>query len=182
MFSVAVRAFLLDLGILGTSISLYIAVMINIGLSGRQAADAPDGRGHDRVVARPHPPAGWLRGPYLGVGNEEFKRVVHAGMTMLAVIATASYVAKAAPPLRLVLPSLLIGTMLLLLGRWLLRVWLGRQRLAGNFQQGTLVVGDRLRSVVLSDSFARGRRGRLPCHRHGPAAPRRERGDDPGGA
>jgi hypothetical protein len=31
MFSVALRAFLLDLGILGTSISLYVAVMVNSG-------------------------------------------------------------------------------------------------------------------------------------------------------
>ncbi len=154
MFSVALRAFLLDLGILGTSISLYIGVMVNTGYL-INSVETPL-TGAAMVVS-------WLflillRGGYearyLGVGNEEFKRVVQAGMTMLAAIATASYVAKAAPPLRLVLPSLLIGTMLLLLGRWLLRVWLGRQRLAGNFQQGTLVVGDRLRSAALSESFA----------------------------
>ena len=154
MFSVALRAFLLDLGILGTSISLYIAVMINNGYLFDRIETPLTGAA--MIVS-------WLvlillRGGYearfLGVGNEEFKRVVQAGMTMLAAIATASYVAKAAPPLRLVLPSLLIGTMLLLLGRWLLRVWLGHQRLAGNFQQATLVVGDRLRSAALAESFA----------------------------
>ncbi len=154
MFSVALRAFLLDLGILGTSIGIYIAVMISSGYL-LDAVGTPL-TGAAMIVA-------WLllillRGGYearfLGVGNEEFKRVVTAGMTLLAAIAIASYVAKSAPPLRLVLPSLLIGTMLVLLGRWLLRVWLGRQRLAGRFQQSTLIVGDRLRSAAMSESFA----------------------------
>jgi exopolysaccharide biosynthesis polyprenyl glycosylphosphotransferase len=154
MFSVALRAFLLDLGILGTSISLYIAVMINANYLIDSVATPLTGAG--MVVS-------WLflillRGGYearyLGAGNEEFKRVVNAGATMLSVIAIGSYVAKSAPPLRLVLPSLLIGTMLVLLGRWLLRIWLGRQRLEGRFQQSTLIVGDRLRSAALSESFA----------------------------
>lgn len=154
MFSVALRAFLLDLGILGTSISLYIAVMINSGylfdrvetpLTGAVMV----GSWLFLILLR-----GGYEARYLGVGNEEFKRVVTAGVTMLSAIAIASYVAKSAPPLRLVLPSLLIGTMLVLLGRWLLRVWLGRQRLQGRFQQSTLIVGDRLRSAALSESFA----------------------------
>ncbi len=53
---------------------------------------------------------------YLGVGSEEFKRVVTASMTLLAVISTFAYILPVAPPLRLVLPSLLIGMMLILLG------------------------------------------------------------------
>ena len=131
MFSVAFRAFLLDLGILGTSISLYIAVMINSGYLIDQVETPLTGAAMIvwwvlLILLR-----GGYEARYLGVGNEEFKRVVNAGVTMLAAIAIASYVAKSAPPLRLVLPSLLIGTMLVLLGRWLLRVWLGRQRLAG---------------------------------------------------
>ena len=154
MFSVALRAFLLDLGILGTSISLYIAVMINSGYLIDEVETPLTGAAMIvwwllLILLR-----GGYEARYLGVGNEEFKRVVNAGVTMLAAIAIASYVAKSAPPLRLVLPSLLIGTMLILLGRWLLRVWLGRQRLQGRFQQSTLIVGDRLRSAALSESFA----------------------------
>jgi exopolysaccharide biosynthesis polyprenyl glycosylphosphotransferase len=154
MFSVALRAFLLDLGILGTSVSVYITVMIDAGYLIDSVMTPLTGAA--MVVS-------WLllillRGGYesryLGVGNDEFKRIVSAGATMLAVIAIASYVAKSAPPLRLVLPSLLIGTMLVLLGRWLLRVWLGRQRVAGRFQQSTLIVGDRLRTAALAASFA----------------------------
>ncbi len=155
MLSVSLRAFLLDLGLLGTSISLYIAVMINAGLVADQIQTPLTGLA--MIVA-------WLalillrggyEGRFLGVGNEEFKRVVTAGMTLFATIAIASYVAKAAPPIRLVLPILLMGTLLILTGRWLLRVWLGRQRVAGRFQQATLVVGDRLRSAALSESFAK---------------------------
>jgi exopolysaccharide biosynthesis polyprenyl glycosylphosphotransferase len=92
---------------------------------------------------------------YLGVGSEEFKRVVTATFTLLSVISIAAYVLPVAPPLRLVLPSLLVGLMLILLGRWLLRVWLGRQRVSGRFQQSTLIVGDRLRTAGLAEAFAK---------------------------
>lgn len=154
LFAVAVRAFLLDAGILGTSVGLYIWAMINANYL------------YDRIQT---PLTGaalvtwWLlllvvRGAYevrhLGVGSEEFKRVVTASMTLLAVISMFAYVLPVAPPLRLVLPSLLIGMMLILLGRWLLRVWLGRQRTAGRFQQSTLLVGDRLRTAELAAAFA----------------------------
>jgi exopolysaccharide biosynthesis polyprenyl glycosylphosphotransferase len=44
--------------------------------------------------------------------------------------------------------------MLVLLGRWLLRMWLGRQRVSGRFQQSTLLVGDRLRTEGLCEAFA----------------------------
>lgn len=155
LFAVAVRAFLLDAAILSLSMSLYVWVMINAGYL------------FDRIETVLYAGAlvvWWLllflvRGcyevRYLGVGSEEFKRVVTAAVTLLAMIAIASYVFKRQPPLRLVLPSLIIGTMLVLLGRWLLRVWLGRQRVRGRFQQGTLVVGDRMRAAELSEGFAR---------------------------
>ena len=66
MFSVALRAFLLDLGILGTSISLYIAVMINSGYLSTTGGDPADRRGADRVVAAADPPARWVRGALPG--------------------------------------------------------------------------------------------------------------------
>jgi exopolysaccharide biosynthesis polyprenyl glycosylphosphotransferase len=155
LFAVAVRAFLLDVGILGTSVGLYIWAMIEANYL------------YDRIQT---PLTGaalviwWLlllvvRGAYevryLGVGSEEFKRVVTASMTLLAVISMFAYILPVAPPLRLVLPSLLIGMMLILLGRWLLRVWLGRQRQQGRFQQSTLLVGDRLRTAELAAAFTR---------------------------
>ncbi len=153
MFSVALRAFLLDLGILGMSISIYIAVMINAGYLLDQVQTPLTGAAMVVIWLLLILLRGGYESRYLGVGNEEFKRIVNAGVTMLSAIAIGSYVAKSAPPLRLVLPTLLIGTMLVLLGRWVLRIWLGRQRLTGRFQQSTLIVGDRLRTAALAESF-----------------------------
>jgi exopolysaccharide biosynthesis polyprenyl glycosylphosphotransferase len=91
---------------------------------------------------------------FLGVGSEEFKRLVTATMTLLAIISIAAYTLPVAPPLRLVVPSLCIGLLLLMVGRWLLRTWLGRQREAGRFQLATLIVGDRMRASELAAAFA----------------------------
>ncbi len=153
LFAVAVRAFLLDAGILGLSTSLFIALMINAGYLYDEVATPLTGVALVvwwlfLVMVR-----GGYEVRYLGLGSEEFKRVVTASYTLLAAISIAAYVLPVAPPLRLVLPSLIIGTMLILLGRWLLRVWLGRQRIAGNFQQSTLIVGDRLRAKALTQAF-----------------------------
>ncbi|MGB8022163.1 MAG: sugar transferase [Candidatus Nanopelagicales bacterium] len=154
LFAVALRAFLLDAGILGTSVCLYVFLMIRAGYL------------YDRIET---PLTGaalvvwWLililaRGGYevryLGIGSEEFKRVVTASVTLLAAISITAYVLPFAPPLRLILPSLTIGLMLILLGRWLLRVWLGQQRCSGRFQQGTLLIGDRARAAGLAQAFA----------------------------
>ncbi len=154
LFSVALRAFLLDAGILGVAMSCYVWFMIEANLLYDRL---------DTVLYGAALVVWWLlliliRGGYevryLGIGSEEFKRIVTATVTLLAMISIVSYVAKRQPPLRLVLPSLLIGLMLILLGRWLLRTWLGRQRLAGRFQQATLIVGDRLRAAELAEGFA----------------------------
>ena len=154
LFSVAIRAFLLDAGILGTSIGVYVWAMVNTGWL------------YDRLetpLIAASLVVWWLvlilmRGGYevryLGVGSEEFKRVVIATVTLLAAISIAAYVLPVAPPLRLVLPCLVMGLMLVLIGRWLLRVWLGKQRFLGRFQQSTLIVGDRLRAAGLAEAFA----------------------------
>lgn len=154
LFVVAVRALLLDAGILGTSVSLYIFLMIRSGYLYDRIETPLTGAALVvwwvfLILAR-----GGYEVRYLGIGSEEFKRVVTASVTLLAAISIAAYVLPFAPPLRLVLPSLTIGLMLVLLGRWLLRVWLGQQRCAGRFQQGTLLVGDRIRSAALARAFA----------------------------
>lgn len=154
LFSVAVRAFGLDAGILGTSVTFYVWRMIDAGY----LYDRLETVLYGAVLV-----VWWLllilvRGGYearyLGVGSEEFKRLVTATVTLFAMIAMASYVFKRQPPLRMVLPSLIIGLILILLGRWLLRVWLGKQRERGRFQQSTLVVGDRLLASGLAEAFA----------------------------
>jgi exopolysaccharide biosynthesis polyprenyl glycosylphosphotransferase len=155
LMSIAVRAFALDVALLALGVSGYIRVMIGRGYLAEATETALYGAG--LVIW-------WLvlilvRGGYevrhLGVGSEEFKRVVTATVTLLAMISMASYVFKRQPPLRLVLPSMLIGLFLILMGRWVLRVWLGHQREAGRFRQATLVVGDRQRGNELAVGFER---------------------------
>ena len=91
---------------------------------------------------------------YVGVGADEFKRVITASVTLLALISTAAYIfLPQSPPLRLVIPSLAMGLLALLFGRWQLRIWLGRRRLAGKYQTTTLVVGDQQRSALLVSAF-----------------------------
>jgi exopolysaccharide biosynthesis polyprenyl glycosylphosphotransferase len=153
------RAILLDAGILSVSMAVYVEVMIRA----QYLYDRPETRFLGAALV-----ACWLlvilwRGGhdarYLGAGSEEFKRVVSATATVLATISVAAYVLPIEPPLRLVLPSLLIGLLLLLGGRWALRVWLGRQRVAGKLQQSTLIVGDRAGSAALAEAFIGDRTG-----------------------
>lgn len=148
------RALLVDAVLLTTSIGAYTTFMVRAGYL------------YDRV-ATPLTAAAlvvaWLtlimaNGGYearrLGLGSEEFKRVVIASYVLLAAISIVSYMLPViSPPLRLVVPSLVMGTLLILLGRWILRVWLGRQREAGRFQQATLIVGDRMRAAALARAF-----------------------------
>ncbi len=90
---------------------------------------------------------------YLGIGSEEFKRVLMASFAVLAAVGVASYLVAIDPPLALVLPAMIMGSLLLLMGRWLMRIWLGRQRLSGRYQQSTLIVGDPARGAELADAF-----------------------------
>lgn len=86
-----------------------------------------------------------IRGAYdtrvIGVGAEEFKRIVSATLIVLGVVATASYLVDVQVSRVFVLVALPIGLVLLLLGRWLLRAWLRRRRRAGHALHRTLVVG-----------------------------------------
>jgi exopolysaccharide biosynthesis polyprenyl glycosylphosphotransferase len=153
LLSLGVRAFILDLGILSTSVAIYVWAMEQSGYLSRGLEIPLIGTG--LVVC-------WLaailaRGGYderhLGIGSEEFKRVVSATTTVLATIGVVAYILPIAPPLRVVLPSLVIGLMLILLGRWRMRAWLRRQRWAGRFQQSTLIVGERMSSASLAEVF-----------------------------
>ncbi len=155
LFPLALGAFLLDAAVLVATMSLFVSAMV----AADQLSDRLDAALYGAALV-----VWWLlllllRGAYevrhLGVGSEEFKRVMTATMTLLAMVSIVAYVTTRQPPLRLVLPSLLLGLLLLLLGRWLLRTWLGRQRLVGRFQQSTLIVGDRLRAAELAEGFAR---------------------------
>jgi exopolysaccharide biosynthesis polyprenyl glycosylphosphotransferase len=86
----------------------------------------------------------------IGVGSEEFKRVSVATFVVFTIIATISYLTFAQISRGFVLVSLPAGLLLLLLGRWLMRVWLHQQRLEGDFLSRTIVVGSGLRGEELA--------------------------------
>ena len=160
--SVPVRALTADALILLVGMTVYVIAMVEAGKLYRS---------WDTVGYAAGLGTGWLLlilfyGGYdkqvVGVGAEEFKRVVSASVTLLAVVSTAAYLLlpqaparllPQTPPLRLVIPSLAIGLVLLLTGRWFLRIWLGRQRVSGRYQTTTLVIGERQRSAVLVKAF-----------------------------
>lgn len=94
------------------------------------------------------------RGAYdtrvIGVGSEEFKRIVSATLILLGVVATWSYLLKQELSRVFILVALPTGLLLLLFGRWLLRAWLRRSRRAGHSLHRTLVVGSGLPAAELA--------------------------------
>ena len=78
---------------------------------------------------------------FLGTGTEEYRSLTRAAVGLLAVIALISYAWQlelARGFVLLACPAVLTFD---LLGRWLLRRWLKRQRMAGRCMQRTVVVG-----------------------------------------
>ena len=78
---------------------------------------------------------------FLGVGTEEFRRVLHAGVALLAVVALASYATDAEIARGYVVIAIPLVTVLDLLARWLLRIRLRQQRRAGQCLHRTIIVG-----------------------------------------
>jgi exopolysaccharide biosynthesis polyprenyl glycosylphosphotransferase len=78
---------------------------------------------------------------FTGVGTEEFRRVLHAGVALMAVVAFVSYATGAEIARGYVVIVIPLVIVLDLLARWLLRNRLYRQRRAGNCLHRTLVVG-----------------------------------------
>jgi exopolysaccharide biosynthesis polyprenyl glycosylphosphotransferase len=80
---------------------------------------------------------------FLGVGADEFKRVVSASWWLMAVIAVVAYTFKIQFARGYVAVALPVGTVLLLLGRYTERKWLHRRRGRGQFQHRVIGVGGR---------------------------------------
>jgi exopolysaccharide biosynthesis polyprenyl glycosylphosphotransferase len=78
---------------------------------------------------------------FTGVGTEEFRRILHAGVALMAVVAFVSYATKAEIARGYVVIAIPLATLLDLLARRALRNWLYRQRRAGQCLQRTIVVG-----------------------------------------
>ena len=86
-----------------------------------------------------------LRGAYdtriLGVGSEEFKRIVGASAMVFGAIAIVSFALKLDLSRGFVLITFTVGMLLLLTVRWILRAWLRHERMYGHFLHRTIVVG-----------------------------------------
>jgi len=86
-----------------------------------------------------------LRGAYdtriLGVGSEEFKRIVGASAMVFGAIAIVSFALKLDLSRGFVLITFAVGMLLLLTVRWVLRAWLRHERMYGHFLHRTIVIG-----------------------------------------
>jgi exopolysaccharide biosynthesis polyprenyl glycosylphosphotransferase len=78
---------------------------------------------------------------FLSVGFEEFRRVLAAAVVVIATVATASWATKAQIARGYVLVALPVATTLTLLGRYLVRKWVHRERRRGFFMSDVLLVG-----------------------------------------
>ena len=86
-----------------------------------------------------------LRGAYdtrvLGVGSEEFKRIVGASAMVFGAIAVVAFALKLDLSRGFVLITFAVGLLLLLIVRWVLRAWLRHERMYGHFLHRTIVIG-----------------------------------------
>ena len=100
-----------------------------------------------------------IRGAYdtriLGVGSEEFKRIVGATAVVFAAIAIVSYALKLDLSRGFVLIAFVVGLILLLTVRWVLRAWLRHERMYGHFLHRTIVIGSGPSQTELVDMLDR---------------------------
>ncbi|MFI6518309.1 sugar transferase [Spirillospora sp. NPDC050679] len=80
---------------------------------------------------------------YIGVGYEEFHRVLRAGFILTASVAIVSYALKIEVARGYVIMALPLGTFLNLVARYRLRKWLHRKRWDGHYMRRVVAVGHR---------------------------------------
>lgn len=101
----------------------------------------------------------FIRGAYdtrvLGVGSEEFKRVITASAGLFGGVAIVAFAFKLDLSRGFVLITFLAGITLLLSVRWILRAWLRHERRYGNYLHRTMVIGNGARQEEISDLLDR---------------------------
>ncbi|GLZ04892.1 exopolysaccharide biosynthesis polyprenyl glycosylphosphotransferase [Actinomadura sp. NBRC 104412] len=80
---------------------------------------------------------------FVGVGWEEFHRVLRAGFVLTATVAIAAYATKTEVARGYVVMALPLGTFLALVARYRLRKWLHKRRWQGDFMRRVVAVGHR---------------------------------------
>jgi len=100
-----------------------------------------------------------VRGAYdtrvLGVGSEEFKRVVTASAGLFGLVAIVAFALKLDLSRGFVLITFVVGLALLLTDRWILRAWLRHERRYGNYLHRTMVIGEGDRQSEIVDMLDR---------------------------
>lgn len=91
----------------------------------------------------------------LGVGTEEFRRVVATTFALFGVIAIVAYSFKLELARGFIAVALPVGVCLLLLSRYLVRLEIRAKRAQGRLIHRVLVVGNHKRAAQLADQLAR---------------------------
>lgn len=91
----------------------------------------------------------------LGVGTEEFRRVVMTAFLVFGVIAVVGYTFRYFVPRAFVAIALPLGLLFLVVGRLWARKWLQRQRLGGRLQHRVVVVGNHWTAHTLAEQVRR---------------------------
>jgi exopolysaccharide biosynthesis polyprenyl glycosylphosphotransferase len=91
----------------------------------------------------------------VGSGTSEYRRTLEATLRVFGLIAIAMFLLKSELGRGYFLTALPIGLGLLLLGRWLSRRWLDRQRATGSFLTRALLVGDRTKTEHVIQNLVR---------------------------
>jgi exopolysaccharide biosynthesis polyprenyl glycosylphosphotransferase len=91
----------------------------------------------------------------LGVGSEEFKRVVTASAAVFGAVAIVAFAFKLDLSRGFVLITFVAGLALILTVRWILRAWLRNERRYGHFLHRTIVIGNGDRQAEIVDLLDR---------------------------
>jgi exopolysaccharide biosynthesis polyprenyl glycosylphosphotransferase len=91
----------------------------------------------------------------LGVGSEEFKRVVTASASVFGAVAIVAFAFKLDLSRGFVLITFVAGLTLILIDRWILRAWLRNERRYGHFLHRTIVIGTGERQAEIVDLLDR---------------------------
>ena len=100
-----------------------------------------------------------VRGAYdtrvLGIGSEEFKRVVTASAGLFGAVAIVAFALKLDLSRGFVLITFVAGLIFLVATRWILRAWLRHERRYGNYLHRTMVIGVGERQIEIVDMLDR---------------------------
>jgi exopolysaccharide biosynthesis polyprenyl glycosylphosphotransferase len=77
----------------------------------------------------------------IGVGSTEYRRILDASIRIFGLIAIAAFLFKVDLARGYVLIAFPLGTLVLMLSRWMWRQWLGVQRMNGRYSDQVVLVG-----------------------------------------